>query len=138
LRTPPDARVYRLRSAAPTVLVSIPENAKRAQELYARRQIEVMAVRGSAEGVDIRALMRELGARGWSKVLLEGGAHLAAAALRAKVVDRVAFFVAPMIFGAGIAAVEGLQIGRVSDAIKLANLRARRIGADWLLEGEPT
>ncbi len=138
LRTPPQARVYRLRSTAPTVLVTIPENFSRGEELYARRKVQLMAVRGSAEGVDIRALMRELGDRGWSKVLLEGGAHLAAAALRAKLVDRVAFFVAPMIFGAGIPAVEGLQTDRAGDAIKLANLRARPIGADWLLEGEPT
>ncbi len=136
LRTPPDARVYRLRSSAPTLLVTVPENEKRARERYTQRKVEVIAVRGSAEGVDIAALMRELAARGWSKILLEGGAHLAAAALRAKVVDRVALFIAPMIFGAGIAAVEGLRTTRASDAIKLTNLRARPIGSDWLLEAE--
>ena len=124
LRTPSDARVYRLRSPASTLLVTIPENLTRAQQLYARRQVEVMAVRGSAQGVDLRALMRDLAKRGWSKVLLEGGAHLAAAALRAKVVDRVAFFVAPRIFGAGTPAVEGLPTVRVSDGVELSNLRA--------------
>jgi diaminohydroxyphosphoribosylaminopyrimidine deaminase/5-amino-6-(5-phosphoribosylamino)uracil reductase len=136
LRTPPQARVYRLRSTAPTLLVTIAENFKQAQERYAGRKVEVMAVRGSADGIDMRALMRELGKRGCSKVLLEGGAHLAAAALRAKVVDRLALFVAPLIFGAGITSVEGLETKRVSDAIKVANLRARPIGTDWLLEAE--
>jgi diaminohydroxyphosphoribosylaminopyrimidine deaminase / 5-amino-6-(5-phosphoribosylamino)uracil reductase len=138
LRTPPQAQVYRLRSAARTMLVTIPENQKRAEQLYGAGKVEIIAVRGSAEGVDIRSLMRELGTRGCSKLLLEGGAHLAAAALHAKVVDRVAFFVAPMILGAGIPAIEGLQTVRVGNAIQLTNLRTRPIGADWLLEGEPS
>jgi len=137
LRTPPQARVYRLRSNAPTLLVTIPENLKRAQELYRGRKVEVIAVRGSTEGVDIRALMGELANRGWSKVLLEGGAHLAATALRVKVVDRVAFFIAPMIFGTGVPAVEGLQTPRVNNAIKLTNLRVRQVGSDSLAEAEP-
>ena len=138
LRTPLRAQLYRLRSAAPTVLVTIAENQKRAEQLYTNRNVEIMAVPGGAESVDIRALMRELGRRGYSKVLLEGGARLAAAALHAKVVDRVALFIAPIILGAGIPAIEGLQTVRVSSAIQLANLRARPIGADWLLEAEPS
>jgi diaminohydroxyphosphoribosylaminopyrimidine deaminase / 5-amino-6-(5-phosphoribosylamino)uracil reductase len=137
LRTSPQAQVYRLRSAAPTVVVTIPENEQRAHRRYGRRgKSEIMAVRGVVGEVDIRALMRELAARGCSKVLLEGGAHLAAAALNAGVVDRVAFFLAPMIFGAGIPAIQGLPTTRVSDAIKLGSLRAQPIGADWLLEAE--
>ncbi len=137
LRTPPQARVYHQRSAAPTVLVTTPENMDRARERYGRK-VQLMAVRGSDAGIDIRLLMRDLAAsRAISKVLLEGGAHLAASALHARVVDRVAFFVAPIIFGAGIPAIEGLQTSRASHAIRLNNLRARQIGPDWLLEAEP-
>jgi diaminohydroxyphosphoribosylaminopyrimidine deaminase/5-amino-6-(5-phosphoribosylamino)uracil reductase len=137
LRTPPRSRVYHQRSSAPTILVTSPGNVDRARQLYGRK-VELMAVRGSPDGIDVRAMMRELAAvRGISKVLLEGGAHLAASALHARVVDRVAFFVAPMIFGAGVPAIEGLQTTRATNAIKLNNLRARQIGPDWLLEAEP-
>ena len=137
LRSPPQARIYHLRSPAPTVLVTIFENLARARRRYSGRRVEVMAAGGSIEGVDLKGLMRALGDRGWSKVLLEGGAHLAAAALRAQLVDRVAFFLAPMILGAGIPAVEGLRTSRAGQAIKLANLRMRPVGPDWLIEGEP-
>ncbi len=51
-------------------------------------------------------------------------------------VNRVAFFVASKIFGAGTPAIEGLALNRMRDAIEVANLRATRIGSDWLLEGE--
>jgi len=47
-----------------------------------------------------------------------------------------AFFLAPMIFGAGLPAVEGLPAIRATGAIKLANLSSRRVGADLLLEAE--
>jgi diaminohydroxyphosphoribosylaminopyrimidine deaminase/5-amino-6-(5-phosphoribosylamino)uracil reductase len=136
LRTPPDAIVYRQRSSAPTLLVTTDENLDRARERYGRK-VEVIALRGGADGIDVRLLMRELAAtRGYSKVLLEGGAHLAASALRAKVVDRVAFFIAPTIFGAGVSAIEGLQTVRAGDAIKLHKLSATQIGPDWLIEAE--
>jgi diaminohydroxyphosphoribosylaminopyrimidine deaminase/5-amino-6-(5-phosphoribosylamino)uracil reductase len=136
LRTPARAHVFHLRSPAPTLFVTTPRSIERARRLYSRRNVEVVPVPGDAHGVDLRALMRELAARGLSKVLLEGGAHLAGTALRAKVVDRVAFFMAPMIFGAGVPAVEGLPAIRASGAIKLANLRSRRVGTDLLLEAE--
>ena len=56
--------------------------------------------------------------------------------LRAEMVDRVAFFIAPRIFGAGTPAIEGLALKRVRDAIEVANLSAKYVGTDWLLEGE--
>ena len=136
LRTPPQAQVYRLRSSAPTLLVTVPDKAAQAQKRYARRNVEIVAIRADRDRVEVGTMMRELAARGVSKILLEGGAHLAAAVLRARMVDRVAFFMAPKIFGSGIPAIEGLALNRVRDAIEVANLRATRVGADWLLEGE--
>ena len=62
-------------------------------------------------------------------VLIEGGAHLAGAALDAGVVDRVAFFVAPKVIGAGMPAVEGMVFARVRDAIAVANCSVRRSAA---------
>ena len=67
-------------------------------------------------------------------MLIEGGARLAGAALGAAIVDRVAFFVAPIVIGAGIPAVEGLGFTRVRDAIALDALSVRRLGGDLLME----
>jgi diaminohydroxyphosphoribosylaminopyrimidine deaminase/5-amino-6-(5-phosphoribosylamino)uracil reductase len=84
----------------------------------------------------MKALMGMFAQRGWSRVLIEGGANLAATALEAKVVDRVALFVAPKIVGGGVSAVEGLRIGSMKRAIAVKNLSARRLETDWLLEGD--
>jgi len=82
--------------------------------------------------------MKELGRRGMNKVLFEGGARTAASALKAGVIDRVAFFVAPRIIGGGISAVDGLSFQRVRDALSMGRMVARPIGPDLLIEAEPS
>jgi len=136
LRCPPDATVFRQRSTAPTILVTTPENRDRAKGAYGLESESVIAVSARDGQIALADLMRELARRGWSKVLIEGGAHLAGSALAAGVVDRVAFFVAPRIIGNGLPAVEGLLARTVKQGIALTNFSARRVGDDWLLEAD--
>ena len=139
LRCSPRARVFVERSAAPALLVTATANVARARRRYGAR-VEVIGcpVRGGTRSgeIDLRAVMRELGRRGWCNVLIEGGAKLAGSALRAGIVDRVAFFVAPIVIGAGTPAVEGLDFARVRDAIALGRVGVRRLGGDLLMEAE--
>jgi len=135
LRTAPLARVYRGRSSAPAILVTTPGNLARARRRYERPGVEVIAAAARGGEIELAALMREFGRRGWCRVLIEGGAHLAGSALSAGIVDRVAFFVAPKILGAGLSAIDGMKPRRVRDAIQIADLSVRQTGDDWLLEG---
>lgn len=136
LRCAPEATVFRQRSAAPTILVTTARNLARARSRFASKRVEVVGARDRDGQIVIAELMREFGRRGWSKVLVEGGARLAGAMLREGVVDRIAFFIAPWIFGGGLPSVEGLAPNRVRQSIRLENLRAREIGGDWLIEAE--
>jgi len=137
LRTAPGSRVFRQRSPAPALLVTTPANLARACKRYAARHVEVIACAERRGELDLAELAREFARRGWCRVLIEGGAHTAASALRFGIVDRVAIFLAPLILGAGLPAVEGLGTARIRDAIALASLAGRPIGRDWLLEGQP-
>ncbi len=136
LRTPPTVRVYRQRSTAPAIVVTTHANLARAQEKYARRGVEVIAIADEGGQIALDQLMIEFGKRGWARVLIEGGAHLAGSALRSGIVDRVAIFVAPKIVGAGLPAIEGMHSRKIRDAIQLAEFSARLVGSDWLLEGK--
>jgi diaminohydroxyphosphoribosylaminopyrimidine deaminase/5-amino-6-(5-phosphoribosylamino)uracil reductase len=136
LRSPVDSTVFHNRSIAPTILVTTPANAARAARRYAGARVEVMPARSRAGQIDLPALMRGFGRRGWAKVILEGGAHLAGAALRSGVVDRVAFFLAPRIIGSGLPAVEDLLARNVRGAVKLEHLTATPVGEDCLLEAD--
>jgi diaminohydroxyphosphoribosylaminopyrimidine deaminase / 5-amino-6-(5-phosphoribosylamino)uracil reductase len=136
LRCSPDAKVFRQRSSAPAILVTTPANLARAHRRYTHPRTEVIAAPMRGDGIDLANLMREFGRRGWCKVLLEGGAHLAGAAFAARIVDRVAFFASPRIIGCGMPAVEGMTTSKVRGAIPLEHLSARAVGRDWLLEAD--
>jgi diaminohydroxyphosphoribosylaminopyrimidine deaminase/5-amino-6-(5-phosphoribosylamino)uracil reductase len=69
---------------------------------------------------DPRAALDELYALGRRHVFLEGGPRLAAAFLEAGVVDEVVAYVAPMLLGGGVHAVEGLSVGTIAEALRLA------------------
>jgi diaminohydroxyphosphoribosylaminopyrimidine deaminase / 5-amino-6-(5-phosphoribosylamino)uracil reductase len=64
----------------------------------------------------LETLYRE---HGRHHVFFEGGPTLAAAFLKAGVVDEVVSYVAPMLLGAGKSAVGGLRIGTISRALHL-------------------
>jgi diaminohydroxyphosphoribosylaminopyrimidine deaminase/5-amino-6-(5-phosphoribosylamino)uracil reductase len=138
LRTEPTARVYRERSKAATILVTTNANLARARSKYARAGVEVISVGARGGVLALDEMMHEFGRRGWCNVLIEGGAKLAGSALDADIVDRVAFFVAPKIFGSGLPAIEAMHSRRVRDASGLVDFTARRVGDDWLLEGHLT
>ena len=74
--------------------------------------VEVLAVAADASGrVDTGAALECLGGRGVTRLLVEGGAQLGAALLRADLVDRIAWFRAPtMIGGDGLAVAQALGV----------------------------
>ncbi len=87
-------------------------------------------------GPDLYALMKELGKREVTSVLIEGGGATHAAAFEAGIVDKVMFFVAPKIVGGATATtvVDGTGVATMSDAIALTDMTARPVGEDILIE----
>ncbi len=83
-------------------------------------------------------LMRRLGEEQIQSVLIEGGGTLASAALAAGLVDRVYFFLAPLIIGGADAptAVGGEGVAHLADAWRITNMKVRRIGEDVLITGD--
>jgi diaminohydroxyphosphoribosylaminopyrimidine deaminase/5-amino-6-(5-phosphoribosylamino)uracil reductase len=79
-----------------------------------------------------------LAKQGLSELLVEGGGGLAAALLRAELVDELHWFVAPRLIGAdGFPALAGLGLGRLARAPELAELRVRKLGRDVHFTGRP-
>ena len=134
LRCDPRARVFTERSTASTILVTTPANYQEAHERYGSDKTEVLAMKTVGGEIALAPLLHEFGQRGWNRVMIEGGAHLAASALRQKVVDRVAFFVAPKLLGGGLSAIEGLGFQKMKDSLALDDLEVWQIGTDLLVE----
>lgn len=66
-------------------------------------------------------------------VLVEGGPVLAAAFLRARLVDEVHAYVAPVLLGAGRPAVEDLGLATIAQALRLTTRHVEQLGPDVLL-----
>src|SRR3989337_1597383 len=79
-----------------------------------------------------------LGKREITSLMIEGGSSLAASALKEGIVDKIAIFYAPKILGReGLPMIGQLGIKILSEAVKLKDLKCRKIGEDILIEGYP-
>lgn len=134
LRVDPGAAV--LRTPPPTLVATTEHAPSRRREEIARTGAEVVVLPARGGMVDLKALMRELGRREVATVLMEGGGQLAASALEQGLVDRVMFFYAPLIIGGELAPsmVRGAGAERLEEAVRLQDLRVRRLGPDLLVE----
>jgi diaminohydroxyphosphoribosylaminopyrimidine deaminase/5-amino-6-(5-phosphoribosylamino)uracil reductase len=97
----------------------------------------VVAVAAAAEGVDLGAVLADLGQRGMSRVLVEGGARVFGSLFAAKLADRVMAFVAPRIVGGAgaLGPVGGAGVARMQEALALEDVAVRRVGPDLMVEG---
>ena len=85
----------------------------------------------------VAAGLRALGERGIQSLLVEGGAELAGALVAADAVDRVAWFLAPMLIGGGDApsAIAGAGAQSLALAPRLAGAAVEWVGGDLLVTG---
>lgn len=85
--------------------------------------------------LDLKDLMRKLGALGIDSILLEGGGTLNYSALKADIVQELQVYVAPKIFGGAEAktAVEGTGVESPAEAFLFHLVETEQIGEDLLL-----
>jgi diaminohydroxyphosphoribosylaminopyrimidine deaminase/5-amino-6-(5-phosphoribosylamino)uracil reductase len=128
----PGARV--LDDAAPT-LIAVADDADTAH--LAQADAEVVRLPRAATGLDIPALLAALHSRGVRSVLLEGGPTLAGAFVAAGVVDAVTGYLAPVLLGAGPAALADAGITTITEALRLDVTETVRIGPDLRITAVP-
>jgi diaminohydroxyphosphoribosylaminopyrimidine deaminase/5-amino-6-(5-phosphoribosylamino)uracil reductase len=136
LRTSPRARVLAgsAAGAATVVVGAVGAPAVRARGL-ARAGATVALLRARAGRVPLLGLLRWLAARDIQSVLVEGGADVLGAFIDARLVDRVAIFVAPRLLGGGVPLAAGVGAA-ISDSLRLGPIAVRSVGDDLLLTAD--
>ncbi|MGD1878257.1 MAG: bifunctional diaminohydroxyphosphoribosylaminopyrimidine deaminase/5-amino-6-(5-phosphoribosylamino)uracil reductase RibD [Kiloniellaceae bacterium] len=116
----------------PTLLVTHDGNPRERLKAYEAAGVEVIQVETDDDGhVSLAAALSVLGERGITRLLVEGGGHLAASLLRGGLVDRLAWFQAPLVIGGdGIAAVSGFGVDRLGQAPKFLQAAMAQLGRD--------
>ncbi|MEW6142873.1 MAG: bifunctional diaminohydroxyphosphoribosylaminopyrimidine deaminase/5-amino-6-(5-phosphoribosylamino)uracil reductase RibD [Chloroflexota bacterium] len=134
-RTPLDAKLFK--EPGKTMLaVAQPLDKEKAGGL-ARLGVEVTVLRAGDGLVDLERLLKVLGKRQITSVLVEGGSSLLGSLFDCGLVDKVMAFVAPLIIGGDGAktAVGGGGVERVTAALHCERVKVERFGDDVLISG---
>jgi len=123
-------RVFHQKSSNAPTWVAVPDNRS------FDGADEVLRLPNAEGGIDLAALMKELGRREVTSLLIEGGGTTHASAFEEGVVDKVMFFIAPKIIGGqqAVTAVEGRGAELMKDVVILERMTARPVGEDILVE----
>jgi len=133
-RTPLTAKVVSDEFAALTTIVVGPHAPKKRVAALAKK-VNVVIAPAKSSAIDLRWLLKKLGAENVTSLLVEGGGEVNASFLLGGWAQRVAFFYAPKILGGRSArrAVAGVGGQTLSEVIRLRAVKWRRLGEDLLL-----
>jgi diaminohydroxyphosphoribosylaminopyrimidine deaminase/5-amino-6-(5-phosphoribosylamino)uracil reductase len=94
---------------------------------------EVMACAPGPAGIDLADALTRLAQRGITRLLVEGGAHIAAALLRDDLADHIAWFHAPAILGGdGLPAIRRFGVPSLAQMPRFRRRETRSLGTDML------
>jgi diaminohydroxyphosphoribosylaminopyrimidine deaminase/5-amino-6-(5-phosphoribosylamino)uracil reductase len=138
LRIPFDSRICQSAGEYRTIVVCGSEDAVDAEKTEQLRGlgIETIFCPGADGKVDLKELMKRLGAMGIDSIFLEGGGELNDSALREEIVQEVKAYVAPKLFGGSTAKtpVAGCGVDLPEKAVMLELEDVTKIEGDLLLE----
>lgn len=136
LRTRPESQLATTTGEAPVLVFTRPNSEASAISALESRGVEVIQAN---PGLELVKVLDELGRRSIQSVLVEGGAVLAGLLTDAGLVNKVSFFIAPMIIGGAAApsAVGGVGARAIADAIQLDDVEVVQHGRDVEITGYP-
>jgi len=139
LKTSANARILNRKISPGRVIIAATGRASKAKEkLLSARGAEILRLGARGGRVDLRSLMKTLACMGMANVLVEGGGELAGSLFKDRLVDKALFFVGPILVGGRDAptSVGGSGIERIKDAVRLKDIKLKRIKEDLLVEAD--
>ncbi|MFW6198470.1 MAG: bifunctional diaminohydroxyphosphoribosylaminopyrimidine deaminase/5-amino-6-(5-phosphoribosylamino)uracil reductase RibD [Acidobacteriota bacterium] len=137
LRMSPDSRLLAENGGSVVVVTTrhAPEDRRRALLAAGAEVVPVAEEDGGR--VSLRDAFQELGRRGIARALLEGGGAVLTSAFELDIIDKLVLFYAPLLIGGSKAPTlwAGRGIAEMADARRLRDVRVRRLGSDWSVEG---
>ncbi len=136
LELSPSSQLVRTVADAPVLLVA-QNPAPDRQQLFEKLGCQVFDTAASQNSGSVDIVLEELGRRGMTNVLVEGGSMLLGSFFDARQIDEVIVFVAPKLIGgeAALSPIDGQGISQMSDAIQLGDFKSTRFGNDICLRG---
>ena len=122
---------------APVLIVTQESSVERIT-LWRTRGADVLGLPPGPTGhLDVKSVLTELGRRGMTNVLVEGGAGTLGRFLDAGEIDEVHAFIAPKLIGgsAALSPIGGLGLADLDRSLRLTDWQVERLGDDLLIHG---
>jgi diaminohydroxyphosphoribosylaminopyrimidine deaminase/5-amino-6-(5-phosphoribosylamino)uracil reductase len=140
VRTPPGGRLLKSCPESPLLVFCNPKASKSRIARLEREGAEIIPIAGTPDGLDILAVLKELGKRNVLGLLVEGGSRVHWSFLSRDLIDKFYFIVAPLILGGkdSVPSVGGEGYGATADAPKFRIRKSFSVGPDLVLETYPS
>jgi diaminohydroxyphosphoribosylaminopyrimidine deaminase/5-amino-6-(5-phosphoribosylamino)uracil reductase len=137
LKLSPESKMVATTNDAPVIVFAGPQVENSKVEQLQLRGVEV--VKAGTGGRDLGQVLDELGRHSIQSVLVEGGATVAGKLLDAGLVNKVSFFIAPLIIGGREApgAIGGDGAETLAEALEIENAEVHTRGRDIEVTGYP-
>ncbi len=138
LQTPLTSSLVKTAKDIPLIIATAVNEEEKLQP-YLEKGCRILSVEKNDDGqINLKFLMKKLGELSIDSILLEGGATLNGAAIKAGIVNKVEAYIAPKLFGGKNAPspIAGDGFLYPDDAIELNKIKITQIEDDILIEGE--
>lgn len=105
------------------------------REALESRGAKIVVCSSNNGRVDLDELIRTIYHRGVYSILIEGGASVASSALQENLVDKMVWFMAPIIIGKGRDSLAEFTLSRLADAPRLRDVQIEQIGDEVMWSG---
>lgn len=138
LRIPPNCRLLERAEDGPVIIFtsrSAVETKPQAAQELAGKGAELLTYPDTNGGSNLHCLLDELGRRGISQLLVEGGPTVLTSFLKEDLADEIVIYIAPTILGAqGAAGITG-PMTQLAETVGLCHVDVGRLGDDVRLSG---
>lgn len=122
-----------------TIIATTAEGAEKIERSKISGSPIIWTVAQNAEksGVDLRSLLQQAYEFGLQSIMVEGGSALATSFVNDQLVDKMIFFIAPIIVGRGINSMSELNVKTISEAVEFDRSMFIDSGDDLCFVGYP-
>jgi len=132
LRIPLATSIIGTARETPTWVFTTPNASPVAEDILKAKGVEVFRVDAKDGRLDLNAVLKALAGRGITRLMVEGGPTVAAAFIKADLIDEAALFRSPNPLGEGVDVLEGLPLTALTKSPKLKPAVSETVGGDTL------
>jgi len=132
MRMPLTGKMVATANETPTWMITLPGGDEPRKEAFENCGVKIIEVEPDGDGYpDARKAAARLAEVGITRVLVEGGSHLAATLLEYQLIDRLAWMRAPNLIGNdGIPTVMAFGVDKLTQAARFVRSSVREVGYD--------